>query len=171
MDLINPAVLHSAGEGTLLLLPDKKDDKGTALYRDDNAGLVKTIRQGGASIDFAWPKDQRVYVSEFSANDVIANIALGVIGNFTADTIKYLIYAVRVRLAATLRRSVSDDLEVDGKVSVKIAKFESSPDRRVVEGFEYTGPASHAREVIEALADHHPHHAYTEGASNDHDKQ
>jgi hypothetical protein len=152
-ELIDPAILAEADSGTLLLLPDKIGDEGQALYRDDNAGLVKTVRAQGAKLDFAWPRDQRVYLSEFGAGEVIANVMLGVIGNFTTDTIKYMVYAIRIRVAAALGRGVSDDLDADNAITVKIARFESSSERRLIEGLECTGPANEVVKLIESLAD------------------
>lgn len=149
--LIDPAVLAEAAPGTLLLLPDKVGDQNQALYRDDNAGLVKTVRAEGAKIEFAWPDEKRVYLSEFGAGEIIANIALGVIGNFTTDTIKYCTYAVRVRVAAALGRSISEQLPNDSSIRVNIARFESSSERRLIEGLECVGPATEVIKVIESL--------------------
>jgi hypothetical protein len=150
--LIDPSVLVKAEVGTLLLLPEKTDDQGRALYRDDNAGLVKTLRQKGARMEFSCRKDRRTYLSEFSAGEIIANIALGVIGNFTTDVIKYATYAIQLRVAAALGRAIYDDFEREDAIRVKIARFESSFDRRIIEGLECTGPAEEVIQVIEALA-------------------
>jgi hypothetical protein len=153
-DLIDPAVLGTADAGTLLLLPDKTDDQGHGLYRDDNAGLVKTLRRNGASVVFSHQREHRSYVSEYSAGEIVANIALGVIGNFTTDVISHATYAIRLRVAAALGRAIPGDFKSDESIQVNIARYESSPERKVIEGFECTGPAKEVVRLIESLVDH-----------------
>ncbi|QQQ74795.1 hypothetical protein IOD16_27160 [Saccharothrix sp. 6-C] len=153
MEMVDPVTLAGVDPGTLLLLPDKIGKEGRALYRDDNAGLVKTIRAEGASLEFAWPRDRRAYVSEFGAGEVIAAVTLGVVGNFTTDVIRYMYRIVQFRVAAALGRPVLDGQEIDEVVTFKVARFESSPQRRVIEGLECSGPVSGVIDLIKSLVD------------------
>jgi hypothetical protein len=151
-NLIDPSTLAEAEPGTILLLPDKIDDSGRALYRDGSAGVVKTTRAYGADVQFAWPTEHRAYLSEFGAGEIVANIALAVIGNFTHDTAKHVVQLLRLRLAAALGRSLGDVANDSSPVTVKFSRFEQAADRRLIEGFECSGPADSVTQIIESLA-------------------
>jgi hypothetical protein len=147
--LVDPASLVDARDGMLLVLPHSLDESGLALYRDDNAGIVKTARAAGVDIKFAHPNFN--YLSEHGAGEVIANIALGVIGNLTTDVLRHVTYFVRLRLAAALGFPVEAVDDVEGRVILKMARYES-PSGHVIEGFEYSGPAGAVVETIKRLA-------------------
>ncbi|KQV16572.1 MULTISPECIES: hypothetical protein [unclassified Kitasatospora] len=94
--------------GRLYLLPDETVD-GAAAYREDIAGLIKTLRRDGVDIDFALPKNARGYRSEYSAESVVASIAVAVAIGVSSDAIKAaakaIATAVRARVRSTLGRS------------------------------------------------------------------
>lgn len=137
-ELVEGAVLENASEGALLLLPDKFSGAGKAQYRDFNAGLVKTVRANGASLEYAYSRDEREFLSEYSAGEVIDSIVLGVIGNYTADVIKMMATVVWQRVRAASHKE-GKELE-QAKVCLKIAEYSIEPGRKVLRGLKYTGP-------------------------------
>jgi len=137
-ELTEGAVLENASEGTLLLLPDKFSEAGKAQYRDFNAGLIKTLKANGVSLEYAYSRDERTFLSEYSAGEIIDSIVLGVVGNYTADVIKMMASVVWQRVRVATHREGKELEQV--KVSLKIAEYSIEADRKVVRGLEYTGP-------------------------------
>lgn len=141
--------------GRLYLLPDKTAD-GVASYREDIAGLIKALRRDGVDIEFALPKDARVYRSEYSADSVIATISIGVaigvsVGGVTAAA-KAIAATARARVRSILGRTGNEDDADSALVSVKIAELEIGQNKVVLRGVEVTGPTSQIERLIgEAL--------------------
>jgi hypothetical protein len=137
--------------GRLYLLPDKIAD-GVAAYREDLAGLVKTLRRDGVDIEFALPKDARVYRSEYSADSVIASITIGVAIGVSADAVKAVAKAIAAAARAWVRSALgrsNNEADADSAlVTVKIAELEIGQNKVVLRGVEITGRTSQ----IERLA-------------------
>lgn len=149
-ELADPAVLSSVATGTLLILPDKFSDNGRPQYRDDNAGLVKTAKANGVALEYSFSREERELLSEYSAGAIVANILLGVAGNFAADAIRKVAHVVRLRVRAALHKE-GKDLE-KAVVRLRIAEYSSGPDWKVVRGLEYSGPvAGVEKALLEAL--------------------
>src|SRR5215218_7484311 len=89
-------------EGRLYLLPDKTAD-GLASYREDIAGLVKTLRRDGLDIEFSLPKDARTYRSEYSADGVVATILIGVAIGVSVGGVKAAAKAIAETARARVR--------------------------------------------------------------------
>ncbi|MFF2144413.1 hypothetical protein [Kitasatospora sp. NPDC058190] len=137
--------------GCLYLLPDKTVD-GVAAYHEDIAGLVKTLKRDGVAIDFAVPKDARGYLSEYSADAILATIGVAVLTNLSTEVAKAVAKNIattaRARIRAALRRS---DPAVDVEaalVTVKIAELEIGQPGVILRGVEITAHA----DQIERLA-------------------
>lgn len=149
-ELADSAVLSNLPVGTLLILPDKFSEDGKPQYRDDNAGLVKTAKANGIPLEYSFSRDKRQLLSEYSAGVIVANILLGVAGNFAADGIKMVANVVRLRVRAALHKD-GEELEAAG-VRLRIAEYSSGPDWKVIRGLEYSGPvAGVEKALLEAL--------------------
>ncbi|QKW49929.1 hypothetical protein [Streptomyces buecherae] len=81
------AALDFPASVRVYLLPDTSVD-GVAVYRDDAAGIVKTLRHRDVDIDFAVPREGRRYFSEFSAAVAVTTVCVAVASTLTADLIK-----------------------------------------------------------------------------------
>ncbi|MEV4451941.1 hypothetical protein [Streptomyces mirabilis] len=131
--------------GRIYLLPDKTAD-GVAAYREDIAGLVKTLRRDGVDIEFALPKDARVYRSEYSADSVIASIAIAVAIGASSEAVvaaaKAIASTARARVRSVLGRSDNEADADSALVTVKIAELEIGQDKVVLRGVELTGRTS-----------------------------
>lgn len=114
---------------TLLLLPIKVDSDGSPLYRDDDAGFVKTARWKNIPLKLATGRSPKRYVSEYSAGEVIVQIMLGVIGNLTTDQLKSIAALTRIKLNAALSTLQSGDSSSD-RVKISIAELELSEDKK-----------------------------------------
>ncbi|UOZ10199.1 hypothetical protein [Amycolatopsis sp. WQ 127309] len=86
----------------ILLLPTKVEANNVALYLDQDAGFVKSVRAEGVNLSMATDKDKNRYLSEYSAGEVIAQILLGVVGNLSTDYLKMTVIATRVRIVSVL---------------------------------------------------------------------
>lgn len=141
--------------GRLYLLPDKITG-GVAAYHEDIAGLVKTLRRDGVDIEFSLPKDARVYRSEYSADGVIASIAIGVAIGISAEAVtaaaKAIAAAARARVRSAVGRSHNEADADSALVTVKIAELEIGQNKVVLRGVELTGrPSQIERLASEAL--------------------
>lgn len=128
--------------GRLYLLPDENAD-GVAAYPEDIAGLVKMLKRDEVDIEFALAKGARVYRSEYSADSVIASIAVAVAIGVSTDavkaTAKAIAAAARARVRSVLRRSDTEDDADSALVTVKIAELEIGQSNVVLRGVEITG--------------------------------
>ncbi|MGW6704727.1 hypothetical protein ACWGDE_07530 [Streptomyces sp. NPDC054956] len=150
-------VLTAAMDGRLFLLPDKTID-GVGIYRDDVAGLVKTLRHNGVDIDFASVREDRRYLSEYgAAGEVVAVIALAVAGNYTGDVIKSIARTAWQRARSAIG-SASPGEEVESAyVTVRIAEIVRSDQETVIRGLEITSPVADIESLLRgALSDRHP---------------
>ncbi|MEW2523164.1 hypothetical protein [Actinacidiphila alni] len=134
-------VLTYAGENQLLLLPDKTIN-GVEIYRDDAAGLVKTLQHHGVEIDFASAREDRRYLSEYGASDVVAVIALATASNLTSDLIKAIALTAWYRARSALGVDVPEEVVDSANVTVKIAEIVKNDRETVIRGLEITGPAA-----------------------------
>jgi len=145
-ELAERAVLDDASAGTLLLLPDKFSESGKARYRDDIAGLAKTAQANSVDLVYSFSKDERELLSEYSVGLILVGIGLGVVGNLTTDGVKKIAHVVRLRVQSALRRRSE---EVEGtKVQLRIAEYSVEPDRKIVRGLEYIGPAAGVEKAL-----------------------
>jgi hypothetical protein len=150
-ELVQDKVLDRVGPGTVLLLPDKVDEAGIALYSDTNAGLIKTARNAGVPIDFGFDVDRRKYLSEYSAGEVIATVLLGIGTNLTTDLLKHVWTVAKIKVRSILGES-ADEPQVDAAiVRLRIAHIEKQKDHVVAEGIEYVGPAGKITNVLSAV--------------------
>ncbi|MFG2718879.1 hypothetical protein ACGFW5_11410 [Streptomyces sp. NPDC048416] len=143
-------------EGRLYLLPDKTIE-GMAAYLGSTAGLVKTLRRDGIDIDFALPKDARRYLSEYSADSVIASIAVAVAIGVSSDAVKAAAKAIaataRARARSVLGRSDGVAATDDALITVKIAELELRQPGVTLRGVEITGRVSEIERLTgEALS-------------------
>ncbi|MET9722420.1 hypothetical protein [Streptomyces zaomyceticus] len=150
-------VLTAEADGRLFLLPDKLID-GVGIYRDDVAGLVKTLRHNGVDIDFASAREDRRYLSEYgAAGEVVAVIALAVVGNYTGDAIKSIARAAWQRARSAIGAASSREEVESAYVTVRIAEIVRSDQETVIRGLEVTSPVANIESLLHgAIADRHP---------------
>ncbi|MFD9061566.1 hypothetical protein ACFVZ3_08620 [Kitasatospora purpeofusca] len=144
--------------GRLYLLPDKVLD-GAAGYREDVAGLLKSLRRDGVDIEFALPRGARSYLSEYSAESVAATIAVAVAIGVSSDALKAAARAIATTARARVRSSrgsgdTETDADVDGAlVTVRIAELDLRQSGVILRGVEVTGRTSQIDRLInDALA-------------------
>ncbi|TLS40189.1 hypothetical protein FE633_42990 [Streptomyces montanus] len=139
-DLPGQVLTASAGS-RLFLLPDTTLD-GVGIYRDDAAGLVKTMRHQGMDIDFALPREDRRYLSEYGAIDVVAVIAVAVAGNLSTDVLKSIGQLVWHRARSALGGGCTPQQVDSAPVTVKAAEVTRNGDEIVIRGLEVSGRAA-----------------------------
>lgn len=141
---------YAGSSDKLLLLPDYIDDDGRALYRDDNAGLVKTALADDIPLQFAYPKGERAYLSEHGAAEVVANLFLlsgeGVLTSAAVWAAKLLVAKVRAALGQATEEEVAQ-----APVRLRIAKIEHSPGSQVISGIDLEGPVGSISEALAQL--------------------
>ncbi|MFE6524186.1 hypothetical protein [Streptomyces sp. NPDC057794] len=149
-------VLTAQAANRLFLLPDKTID-GVGIYRDDVAGLVKTLRHHGVDIDFALAREDRRYLSEYSAVEIVAAIGLAVAGTLTSDLVKSISLTVWQRARSALGVGSARE-EVDAaNVAVRIAEIVRNDQETVIRGLEVTGPVAEIESLIcQAISDRQP---------------
>jgi hypothetical protein len=151
-EVVQYDILASASQDTILLLPEKFDNDRLALYSDTNAGLIKTARAIGISVEFGYDSDHRRYLSEYSAGKVVAEIVLGIGTNLTTDLIKHIYNVVRIRVLAALGGSSNE--QVDSAITnLKIARLEINSDGVVAEGIECIGPVGGIETTLRSIID------------------
>ncbi|MFC9591586.1 hypothetical protein ACFTUC_17580 [Streptomyces sp. NPDC056944] len=150
-------VLTAAAGGRLFLLPDKTID-GVGIYRDDVAGLVKTLRHNGVDIDFASAREDRRYLSEYgAAGEVVAVIALAVVGNYTGDLIKIIARTAWQRARSAIGTGPSREEVDSATVTVRIAEIIRSDQETVIRGLEVTSPVADIESLLRgATSDRRP---------------
>lgn len=137
--------------GTVVMLPDRLDDRGQPVFHDDAVGVVKTLRAHGHRVQAATTSRRSEYVSEYgAAADIASSIALGVAGNLTYDTLKTIVELVRCRVRNAVGGASS---AVDpARVEVSIDELTVTPAGVTsVRGFQYTGPVSHLSSTLAEL--------------------
>ncbi|MFE7596006.1 hypothetical protein [Streptomyces sp. NPDC057494] len=150
-------VLTAAAGGRLFLLPDKTID-GMGIYRDDVAGLVKTLRHNGVDIDFASAREDRRYLSEYgAAGEVVAVIALAVVGNYTGDLLKIIARTAWQRARSAIGTGPSREEVDSATVTVRIAEIVRSDQETVIRGLEVTSPVADIESLLRgAISDRRP---------------
>ncbi|WP_078627297.1 hypothetical protein [Streptomyces exfoliatus] len=150
-------VLTAAAGGRLFLLPDKTID-GVGIYRDDVAGLVKTLRHNGVDIDFASAREDRRYLSEYgAAGEVVGVIALAVVGNYTGDLIKSIARTAWQRARSAIGTGSSREEVESATVTVRIAEIVRSDQETVIRGLEVTSPVVDIESLLRgAISDRRP---------------
>ncbi|MGJ5692186.1 hypothetical protein GTW50_14925 [Streptomyces sp. SID7815] len=131
-------VLTAPSGGRVFLLPDSRVD-GVAVYRDDVAGLVKTLRHRGVDIDFACAREDRRYLSEYGATAVVATVGIAVATTLTTDLVKSIVLTAWQRARSSLGPSCPAEEVEEARVTVKIAEIVRTENETVVRGFEITG--------------------------------
>ncbi|WP_327172578.1 hypothetical protein OG471_30655 [Streptomyces sp. NBC_01336] len=121
------------------------------LYRDDVAGLVKTLRRRGVDIDFASAREDRRYLSEYGAGDLVAVIGLAVAGNLTGELIKGIAVAVWHRARSALGTDSTPEEVDSANVTVRIAEIVRTDHEVVVRGLEVTSPVADVEGLIRGL--------------------
>ncbi|MDI5971535.1 hypothetical protein POF50_019745 [Streptomyces sp. SL13] len=145
-DLPTP-VLVTPANSRLFLLPDKTVD-GVGIYKDDVAGLVKTLKHNGVDIDYSSAREDRRYLSEYGAADVAAEIMLAVAGNLTSEVIKSIAMTVWHRVRSAIGAE-STQQEVDSaNVTVRIAEIVRNDHETVIRGLEITSRATEIEGII-----------------------
>ncbi|MFI0989701.1 hypothetical protein [Streptomyces exfoliatus] len=141
-------VLAAAGSGRLFLLPDKELD-GVGIYRDDVAGLVKTLRHNGVDIEFACARENRRYLSEYGANDgVVAVIGLAIAGNFAGDLIKVIARIAWNRARSALWANSTTEEVDSANVTVRIAEIVRNDQETAIRGLEVTGQVAEIESLL-----------------------
>jgi hypothetical protein len=149
-------VVAASESSRLFLLPDKTID-GVGLYKDDVVGLIKTLRHHGVDIDFASAREDRRYLSEFGATDVVAVIAIAVAGNLTGDLLKGVALAVWHRARSALGADSAREEVGSANVTVRIAEIERNDRGTVVRGLEVTSQVADVEALIrDAISDRRP---------------
>ncbi|WYB31080.1 hypothetical protein V6574_16450 [Streptomyces sp. SM1P] len=131
-------VLTAPSGSRVFLLPDSRVD-GVAVYRDDVAGLVKTLRHRGVDIDFACAREDRRYLSEYGATAVVATIGIAVATTLTTDLIKSIVLTAWQRARSSLGPSCPVEEVEEARVTVKIAEIVRTESETAVRGLEITG--------------------------------
>lgn len=132
-------VLAATESGRIFLLPDKEID-GVGIYRDDVAGLVKTLRHSGIDIDFSYAREDRRYLSEYGASEgVVAVIGLAIAANYAGDLVK-VIARIAWNRARSALGATSTTEEIDSaNVTVRVAEIVRNDEGTVIRGLEVTG--------------------------------
>ncbi|MBW1604673.1 hypothetical protein JJV70_21725 [Streptomyces sp. JJ66] len=131
-------VLTAPTGGRMFLLPDSRVD-GVAVYRDDVAGLIKTLRHRDVDIDFACAREDRRYLSEYGAIEVVATISIAVATTLTTDLIKSIVLTVWQRARSSLGHNCPIEEVDEAPVTVKIAEIVRAENETVIRGVEITG--------------------------------
>ncbi|MER7978297.1 hypothetical protein [Streptomyces sp. NPDC095817] len=147
-DLPETLLAASTG-GRVFLLPDSSID-GMALYRDDVAGLVKTLRHRGVDIDFAYEREDRRYLSEYGATEVVATIGIAVITTLTTDLVKSIVMTAWQRARSSLGPSCPAEEVDEARVTIKIAEIVRSENETVIRGLEVTSRLAEIENLIQA---------------------
>ncbi|WP_103515010.1 hypothetical protein [Streptomyces sp. SM10] len=134
-------VLAAPADSRLFLLPDTTLD-GVGIYREDVAGLVKTMRNQGIDVDFALPREDRRYLSEYGALEVVAVIAVAVAGSLTSDVAKSIARLVWHRARAALGGECTSQQIDSAPVTVRAAEVTRNGDEVVIRGLEISGRAT-----------------------------
>ncbi|QTD95779.1 hypothetical protein [Streptomyces cyanogenus] len=145
-----PATVLTAPTGDrVFLLPDSSID-GMALYRDDVAGLIKTLRHLGVDIDFACAREDRRYLSEYGATEVVATIGLAVVTTLTTDLVKSIVLTAWQRARSSLGPSCPDEEVDEARVTVKIAEIVRTENETAIRGLEITSRLADIETLIQA---------------------
>ncbi|WP_432121044.1 hypothetical protein [Streptomyces sp. S1] len=141
-------VLAAPTGSRVFLLPDSHAD-GMALYRDDVAGLIKTLRHRGVDIDFACAQEDRRYLSEYGAIEVVATIGIAVATTLTTDLVKSIVLTAWQRARSSLGPSSPAEEVDEARVTVKIAEIVRAENETVVRGLEITGRLTDIENLIQ----------------------
>ncbi|MFD9046448.1 hypothetical protein [Streptomyces zaomyceticus] len=132
-------VLAAAESGRIFLLPDKEID-GVGIYRDDVAGLVKTLRHNGIDIDFSHARQDRRYLSEYGANEgIVAAIGLAIAANYAGDFVKVIARIAWNRARSALGANSTTEEIDSANVTVRVAEIVRNDQGTVIRGLEVTG--------------------------------
>ncbi|MFD9720789.1 hypothetical protein [Streptomyces sp. NPDC059076] len=132
----------------LYLLPEKTIDE-VALYGDDAAGLIKTLKSRGVDIEFSHPQQDRKYLSEYSSTDVVAVISLAVAASLTGDLVKAIARVAWKRVQISVGTERTEEITPPPSVAVRIAEIARSDDGVTIRGFEITGPIGSIEEALQ----------------------
>ncbi|GCB47924.1 hypothetical protein [Streptomyces sp. NL15-2K] len=133
----------------VFLLPDSSID-GMAVYRDDVAGLIKTLRHRGVDIDFACAREDRRYLSEYGATEVVATIGIAVATTLTTDLVKSIVLTAWQRARSSLGPSCPDEEVDEARVTVKIAEIVRTENETAIRGLEITSRLADIENLIQA---------------------
>ncbi len=150
IDHIPARVLAETVSERVFLLPDKTLD-GIGLYRDDVAGLVKTLRHDDVDVDFAYSQETRRYLSEYGSVDLLAVIEVAVVNDLTAPIIQNIVKIVWARARSAMGGNDREGELEGARVMVKIAEIEHTPSGPVVRGIEATGPVKDLEQLLRAV--------------------
>ncbi|MEU0450993.1 hypothetical protein [Streptomyces tendae] len=142
-------VLTAPTGGRVFLLPDSRVD-GMAVYRDDVAGLIKTLRHRGVDIDFACAREDRRYLSEYGATEVVATIGIAVATTLTTDLVKSLVLTAWQRARSAVGSSCPDEEVDEARVTVKIAEVVRTENETAIRGLEITSRVADIENLIRA---------------------
>ncbi|MFF9396999.1 hypothetical protein [Streptomyces griseoluteus] len=144
-----PGTVLTAPTGDrVFLLPDSSID-GMALYRDDVAGLIKTLRHRGVDIDFACAREDRRYLSEYGATEVVATIGIAVVTTLTTDLVKSIVLTAWQRARSSLGPSCPDEDVDEARVTVKIAEIVRTENETAIRGLEITSRLADIENLIQ----------------------
>ncbi|MFJ8745852.1 hypothetical protein ACIRL2_41650 [Embleya sp. NPDC127516] len=146
---LSGVVLEAPTEGRVFLLPDSRVD-GTAVYRDDVAGLIKTLRHRGVDIDFAFAREDRRYLSEYGATEVIATIGIAVTATLSTDLVKSIVLAAWQRARSALGQDCPAEEVEEAHVTVKIAEVVRTDNETAIRGLEITSRLADIENLIQA---------------------
>ncbi|WP_370084273.1 hypothetical protein [Streptacidiphilus sp. MAP12-16] len=133
----------------MYLLPDKTVN-GIGVYRDDVAGLVKTLRYESVDVEFAYPRESRRYLSEYSATPVVATIAVSVSASLTTALVQCIVRIAWARARSAMGGNPPTAEVGSAQITVKIAEIERTDAGTVVRGLEVTGPVGNLEELLRA---------------------
>ncbi|MFF1643207.1 hypothetical protein ACFVXA_37465 [Streptomyces sp. NPDC058246] len=145
------AVLTAPTGDRVFLLPDSSID-GIAVYRDDVAGLIKTLRHRGVDIDFACAREDRRYLSEYGATEVVATVGIAVATTLTTDLVKSIVLTAWQRARSSLGPSCPEEEVSEACVTVKIAEIVRTGNETVIRGLEITSQLADVENLLQAAA-------------------
>lgn len=149
----------------LVLLPEWIDGQDRALYRDENAGLLKTLRAEGVPVVYAYPADRRAYLTEHGAADVLVEIAVGVAGNATSAVLGWIAALTYTRVRGAL--GANGEPQVDAtEVTVRVVEVHETAAGRTTRGVEVTGPVGSLKDALEQALKH-PEIAHERGVAGE----
>ncbi|WP_406308001.1 hypothetical protein [Streptomyces griseoaurantiacus] len=142
-------VLDAPASDRVFMLPDSSVD-GVAVYRDDVAGMVKTLRHRGVDIDFAVAREDRRYLSEYSATAVVTTMCVAVVTTLTTDLVKSIVLAAWQRARSSLGADCPPEQVDEARVMVKVAEIVRTDRETVIRGLEVTSRLADIESLIQA---------------------
>lgn len=137
---------------TAFLLPDRvSENSESAYYQEDVAGIVKTVKKRGESLEFSFPAERRSYISEHSVVAVATWIGLAIVGGVTYDVAKLAIRTAKMKVRSRLGLNPKEDVSQEPLI-VSIAKLRIEDNGvMAAEGIEISGTVAGVEAALNAM--------------------